>query len=52
MNGFIGVSDLQYEKQEKEKHDLSRALQDQIEEKKRRKEEEIRKKREEEAYYE
>ena len=43
MNRFAEISEVQYERQEKEKQDLQRVLQDQIDEKKRRQEDEKRK---------
>ena len=52
MNRFAEISEVQYERQEKEKQDLQRVLQDQIEEKKRQKEEEKRKQIEEEQRFE
>jgi CRISPR/Cas system CMR subunit Cmr4 (Cas7 group RAMP superfamily) len=52
MNRFSEISHAQYERQEKEKQDLQRVLQDQIEQKKARVEEEKRKLIEEEQRFE
>ena len=52
MNRFAEISEVQYERQEKEKQDLQRVLQDQIDEKKRRQEEQKRKQIEEEQRFE
>jgi hypothetical protein len=52
MNRFAEISEVQYERQEKEKQDLQRVLQDQIDEKKRRHEDEKRKQIEEEQRFE
>jgi hypothetical protein len=52
MNRFAEISEVQYERQEKEKQDLQRVLQDQIDEKKRRQEDGKRKQIEEEQRFE
>ena len=52
MNRFMDITEAQYERAEREKNDLSKILQEQIEEKKRRQEEERRKKQMEEDYIE
>lgn len=52
MNRFMELNDIQWERQEKEKFDLQRILQDQIDEKRRRQEEEKKKQLMDEIYYE
>ncbi|CDW83304.1 UNKNOWN [Stylonychia lemnae] len=52
MNGFMDLNPIVYERQEKEKQDLQKVLQEQIEEKKKRQDLEKRKKLMEDQYYE